>query len=144
MTPATKGRWIGAGAALLVTAAWLTTCLSEACQTCLPALALFGGLLIGLPYGIVAGSFVGRFAGRARERRGLVIVLSLAWALAVDVVVCTLLSPAVADESFVFRPDVDALAATLVVLSLAIVIPGAVLLERTTRPHDVVPRAAIR
>ncbi|HEY3804577.1 MAG TPA: hypothetical protein VGL61_18305 [Kofleriaceae bacterium] len=144
MTPASKGRWIGAGVALLVTAAWLTTCVSVACQTCLPVLVLFGGFVIGLPYGIAAGSVVGRFAGRARERRGLVIAQSMAWALALDTAVCAVLTPVVDDAAWRWRPDVDPLAATLIVLSMAIVIPGAVLLERMTRPHDLVPRAAIR
>ena len=144
MTPGSKGRWIGGAVALLVTAAWMTTCLSVACQTCLPGLVFVGGPMIGLPYGIVAGSFVGGFAGRARERRGLVIARSIAWALALDTVVCALLTPAINAENWMWRPDVDVLAATLVALSLAIVIPGAVLLERMTRPRDLVPRAAVR
>jgi hypothetical protein len=73
-----------------------------------------------------------------------VIAASMAWALALDIAVCALLTPALDDVGWRWRPDVDSLAATLVVLSMAIVIPAAVLLERMTRPHDLVPRAAIR
>jgi hypothetical protein len=93
-----------------------------------PAVIILTGFYIGLPLALVCGTIVGRLAGRSLEGR---------WRVHVASITCTLL---VALPPVVILQSV-ASAIPMVIVSLAIAVPVSVMLERTTRPDELVPRA---
>jgi hypothetical protein len=127
MSPASKGRWLGFATVAVVTIAWASIVQESKAS----AIVLAAGIYIGVPYGLLAGTNVGRLAGRLRRFRALIVVASAAWALFPNLPWLAL----VADSN-------EPVPYQLVSMSLAPALVAGLLLERMTRPHDVVPRAA--
>jgi hypothetical protein len=95
-----------------------------------PAVFILTGFYIGLPLALVCGTIVGRLAGRWLERR---------WRVHVAAIICTL---------FVALPPVAILgnvtsALAMVIVSLAIAVPASVMLERATRPDEMLAHARL-
>jgi hypothetical protein len=134
MSSASKGRWLGFATVAVVTIAWAIVAHESEGQADFgsSAIVLAAGIYIGVPYGLLAGTSVGRLAGRLRRFRALVVVASAAWALFPNLPWLAL----VADRN-------DHVPYQLASLSLAPALLAGLLLERATRPHELVPRAAV-
>jgi hypothetical protein len=127
-TPAQKGRLLAAICVALIATAW--SLLGGYCEVA--GVIVFGAMLIGLPLGLIGGTVVGNLAARCTERRFFIWIAAVYWTLLCDL----------APLALIYDPDFRSLSrAGMVVSSLAIVIPAAIILERWTRPYEFVPRA---
>ncbi|HEX4451679.1 MAG TPA: hypothetical protein VH143_12455 [Kofleriaceae bacterium] len=137
-TPASQGRTAAMVVVVVVTAAWTMMATRGEIRfegpwsndPVPPAVFILTGFYIGLPLALVCGTIVGKLAGRTRDARWRVHVASITCTLVVALVPIVLLQSA-------------ASALPMAIVALAIAAPASVILERATRPDEMLAHARL-